>query len=88
MRYHRRQPEIINAEYRVVSTRATRPAIGFPTCLALVTIAVLVRFFWPALLLLFILAGVTEHRDMAAVVIGGVILLAAWLRARLSGRPF
>jgi hypothetical protein len=58
--------------------------------MVIVTIAalVLLRFAWVPILMLFIFAGVTEPRDMAAVVIGGVVLVGAWLHAKLNGRRF
>jgi hypothetical protein len=37
---------------------------------------------------LFALLGITSPSTMAAVVIGLVIVGAAWVHTRLSGRPF
>jgi hypothetical protein len=56
----------------------------------IVTVAaiILLRFFWPAVLMLFIFAGVDQPGTMAAVIIGLVIILAAALRERLAGRPW
>jgi hypothetical protein len=86
MRYHCRRP-VIDAEYRVVRQR---PAIGYLSCVLIIGVATvfLLRFAWPALVMAFVLVGVTSPGTMVAVVIGAVIVAAAALRERLSGRPF
>jgi hypothetical protein len=74
---------IIDVEYKVVSTRPVRrrPTIGFPTCLVLTTIAAIValRFCWPALLML---AAMLDVESPLTVLIGAIIIAAAWLRQR------
>jgi hypothetical protein len=46
------------------------------------------RFFWPAVLMAFVLVGVTSPSVMAGLIGVLVILGAASLHARLSGRQF
>jgi hypothetical protein len=67
--------------------RQPRP-IGFGTCLALSALGVilLLRFFWPAAILLFAMSGITSAREMLAAVIVIVVLAAIALRERLAGR--
>jgi hypothetical protein len=81
------EPEIIDAEYRVVRQR---PPVGFLSCLLIVGVAavVLLRFFWPAGIMLFAFAGVTAPSTMAAAIIGLVLVCAIALRERIAGRPF
>ena len=78
-------PEVIDA--RVVRHRPpNRLRLG----LLLVTVApiIVLRFFWPAIIMGFVLAGVTSPATALGVVIGLVILGTAALHSRLSGRPF
>jgi hypothetical protein len=76
---------VIDVEYKVVGQRPLRrrPAVGFPTCLVLTTIAAIValRFCWPALLMAAVMLGIKTP-------VGLVILGAATLRARLNGGRF
>ena len=83
-------PEIIDVEYRVVSTVRRRPAIGFMSCLLItgVAMAVLLRFFWPAVLMLFVFAGGTSPSEMIGAIGVLVIVAAAALRERSAGRRF
>ena len=53
-----------------------------------VAMLVVMVFTWRAWLMLFALIGITSVSTIAAVIIGGIILGAAWLQAKLSGRPF
>ena len=87
MHHHRRQPEIIEATYREVRQR--RP-IGFLSCLMIVTVAAIIalRFFWPAFIMLFAMLGITSVSGMVGVLVLAVILSAAALHVKLSGRPF
>jgi hypothetical protein len=79
--------EVIDAEYHVVRQR---PAIGFMSCVMIVgaAAAIVLRFVWAPIVMAFVLAGVTSVGTMAAIIIGAIILTAAWLQSRLSGRPF
>jgi hypothetical protein len=52
------------------------------------TVILLLRFFWPAILMLFVFAGIASPAAMLGVIIGLTILGAAALRERLSGRTF
>jgi hypothetical protein len=83
MRRHRRRPEIIDATYYEVRRR--RP-VGFGTSLLIVTVAavIVLRFAWAPLLMGAVLLGIETPRDMAAMVIGIIILAAK----RLAGRRF
>jgi hypothetical protein len=66
------------------------PALGFMSCLLItgVTMIFLLRFFWPAVLMAFVLLGVTSPATMLGVILVLVIVGAAALRERLSGRPW
>jgi hypothetical protein len=77
-------PQIIDAEFRVIETRPRRPTASFMSCVLIVGVAaaIALRFAWGPILMGFILIGVTEPRDIAAAVVGLVILGAAWLRHR------
>jgi hypothetical protein len=79
------ESEILEA--RVI---ARRPPVGFLSCVMITAVAMVVVmiFTWRAWLMLFVLVGVTSVSTMLAVLIGAVILGAAWLHTRLSGRPF
>jgi hypothetical protein len=59
------------------------------SCIMIVTVAAIIvlRFAWPAVIMPFVFAGVTEPDTMAAVVLLFVVLTAAWLHAEASGRP-
>ena len=85
--YYGRRPEIIDAEYRVIRQR---PALGFMSCVMIVTVAAifLLRFAWPAVIMLFAFSGVPSPAVMLGVVVGLIILGAAWLQAKVSRRPF
>jgi hypothetical protein len=92
---HRRRPrafapEVIDGEYTVVGQRRYRSPVAFGWCLAIVIVvmAVVLRFFWSGLLMAAILIGVTSPGQMLALLIGLAIIGAAWLHARLAGRPF
>ena len=56
----------------------------------IVTVAAIIvlRFFWPAVIMGFVLVGVTEPSTMLGLIVGAVILGAVALRERLSGRQF
>ena len=68
--------------------RRQRRPIGFGTSLMIVTVAAIVvlRFAWAPLLMGAVLLGVTEPRDMAAMVIAIIVLAAIALRERLAER--
>jgi hypothetical protein len=87
----RMRPEIIVGEYRVIETRRHRPALSFGWAMFITAIAVLIvlRFAWKPLLMAAVLLGVvTSPATALGVIVGLVILGAAWLQSRLSGRPF
>ena len=69
MRYYRRRPEIIDGEYRVISTRRQRPPIGFLSCLAISALGmiVLLRFAWMPVIVIFAFSGVTSPAAMLGV---------------------
>jgi hypothetical protein len=48
-------------------------------------IIMLLRFAWPAAILLFAMSGITTAREMLAAVIGIIVLAAIALRERLAG---
>src|SRR5262245_20171709 len=75
--------------YRPAIRRQRRP-IGFGWSLVIVAIAalVLLRFALAPLLMLAVLLGIDSPSQMLGLIVGIVILGAAWLRARLSGKPF
>jgi hypothetical protein len=50
--------------------------------------AVLLRFFWPAVLMLFVFAGGTSPSEMIGAIGVLVIVAAAALRERSAGRRF
>jgi hypothetical protein len=89
---HRQPPTIEYTRDRrgVYVPRRQRRPIGFPTCFILtaIVVVVLLRFFWPAFLLLFIFAGVDSPSTMLTMIVGLVILAAVALRERLNGRRF
>jgi hypothetical protein len=80
-------PEIIDAEYRVVRQRSS---IGFGSCVFIIAVAAIIvlRFFWPPMIMLFAMLGVTSASGMLVVLVGFVIFGAAALHAKLSGKPF
>jgi hypothetical protein len=53
-----------------------------------IVVIVAIRFCWPALPVAAVMLHIETPSEMLAVVIGAVILLAAALRDRLSGRSF
>src|SRR5215467_3540959 len=57
-----------------------RAPIGRLSCLLIVTVAAifLLRFAWPAVVMLFAFAGVTSAATMVGVVLGLTVLMAAW----------
>ena len=60
------------------------------SCVMIVGVAALIvlRFAWKPIVTGFVLLGVTSVSTMAGVVIGLILLGAASLHSRLSGRPF
>jgi len=75
-----------DAEYRVV---CQRPSLSFGGwCILIVAVAtvILLRFMWPAVLMAFVLVGVTSPSAMLGVIGVLVILGAASLHAKLNGR--
>jgi hypothetical protein len=79
------EPEIIEA--RIVPRR---PPIGFLSCVMIVGVAtiVLLRFFWPAAIMVFAFTGISSVSGMLGLLAGLMIVGAAALHSRLSGRPF
>jgi hypothetical protein len=79
-------PEIIDVEYRVIRQRP----VSFVSCLVIgfSVMAVAVSFLWRPLLMAFVLLGVTSPAMMFAVLLAVVIIGAAALQAKASGRPF
>jgi hypothetical protein len=61
--------------------------LSYGSCLIIVGVAMMVLIPF-RLGTLAVLLGVTSPSRMAAVVIGAIILGAAWLQAKLSERPF
>jgi hypothetical protein len=74
----------------VYSPRRQRRPLGYISAFIVVAgLAVIVLMFaWRAVLMGFVLVGVTAPSTAAAVIVVLVILGAAALRERLSGRPF
>ena len=60
------------------------------SCLLIVGVAavVLLRFAWPAAIMVFAFSGVTSPGTMAGVLILLTVLAAIALREKLNGRPF
>jgi hypothetical protein len=79
--------QIIDAECTVVHQR---PAISFGWCLLIVGVAMIFvsRFTWPAVVMAFVLVGVTSTATMLGVIVGFTTLMAASLQAQLNGKPF
>jgi hypothetical protein len=49
---------------------------------------IVLRFFWPGMVVAFALLGVTSPSAVLGVIVGIVILSAAWLHAKLAdSRP-
>jgi hypothetical protein len=73
-----------------VNERRLRRPVGYLPCFIIVFAAMVValRFFWPGVLMAFVLLGVTSPAVMLAVLVTVVIIGAAALQARFSRRPF
>ena len=78
---------VIDADYRVVRRRQAI-SFGWAVFIVIVGVVVLLRFFWPAFIMLFAMLGITSVSGMVGVLVLAVILGAAALHAKLSGRPF
>jgi hypothetical protein len=78
----------LKSSKRHITKFARRRPIGFGWCLLLGTVAaiILLRFFWPAAIMLFAFAGVTDPSTMLGLIVGVVILGAAALWERWNGR--
>jgi hypothetical protein len=70
----------------VYSPRRRRSAISFAWCLLIVTVAaiVILRFFWPAVILLSVMFGITSPGETLAMIIVLVIIGAVALHDRLK----
>jgi hypothetical protein len=79
-------PEIIDAEYRIIRPRP----IGYLSCFVITfaAMAMAIFFLWRPLLMAFVLLGVTSPSVMLAMLLAVVIIGAAALQAKASGRQF
>ena len=68
---------------RRISSCPSTPPIGFMSCIFIVSAAAIIvlRFFWPAMVVAFALLGVTSPSAVLGVIVGIVILSAACMRS-------
>jgi hypothetical protein len=78
---------VIDADYRVVRRRQA-PRFGWSIFIVAVAAIIVLRFAWPAFIMLFAIAGITSGvSGMVAVLVLLVILGVAAMRERWNGRP-
>jgi hypothetical protein len=77
-----------HTDYRMESRPAARESSPVAASRAAVAAVVLLQFAWAPIAMAFVLIGVTSPGATPGVVVLAVILGAAALHAKLSGRPF